>query len=55
MPSGLRDHPLRHALSDEPHARPFARLRAPPRATRLALLSGEDAAEAERRQTVTHL
>ncbi len=49
MPSGLRDHPLRQALSEELHARPFARLRAPLRATHLALLSGEDAAEADRR------
>ncbi len=48
MPSGLDDHPLRHALSEELHARPFAKLRAPLRATHLALLSGEDAAEADR-------
>ncbi len=50
MPSGLRDHPLRHELSEELHARPFARLRAPLRATHLALLSGEDAAAADRAQ-----
>jgi uncharacterized membrane-anchored protein len=33
---------LRRALSDEVHARPFAHLQAPERATHLALLSGED-------------
>jgi len=49
MPYGLRDHPLRHELSEELHARPFARLKAPLRATHLALLSGEDAAEDDRR------
>ncbi len=49
MPSGLSDHPLRHALSEELHARPFARLQAPRRATHLALLSGENAAAADRR------
>ena len=48
MPSGFRDHPLRQSLTEELHARPFARLDAPLRATHLALMSGEDAAEAER-------
>ncbi|MFQ5774726.1 MAG: DUF3422 family protein [Kiloniellaceae bacterium] len=48
MPSELRDHPLRHALTQELHARPFARIEAPQRVTHLAMLSGEGAAEAER-------
>ncbi len=47
MPSGLREHPLRHALTEELHARPFARLEAPQWATHLALLSGEDAAQTD--------
>lgn len=36
---------LRRPLSDEVHARPFARLRAPERATHLALFTGEEGAE----------
>ncbi len=42
---GLRDHPLRRALIDELHARPFAQVTAPQRASHLALLTGEDPAE----------
>jgi len=45
QPQGLRDHPLRQALIDEVHARPFARVTAPQRASHLALLTGEDPAE----------
>jgi uncharacterized membrane-anchored protein len=47
MVTGIRDHPLRRVLTDEIHARPFARLVAPQRATHLALFSGEGAAEAD--------
>jgi len=47
-PSDLRDHPLRHVLTEELHARPFARLVAPQRATHLALLSGEGTATDDR-------
>ena len=43
------EHGLRRALTNEMHARPFASLTAPQRATHLAMLSGEDAAEADRR------
>lgn len=50
MPKTLRDHPLRHILSAELHARPYARLVAPLRATHLVLHSGEGAAEADRAQ-----
>jgi len=50
MPKTLRDHPLRHVLSAELHARPYARLTAPLRATHLAMHSGEGAAEADRAQ-----
>ncbi len=44
----LRDHPLRQTLTNEVHARPPESLNAPVRATMLAMLSGEGAAEAER-------
>jgi uncharacterized membrane-anchored protein len=44
----FRDHPLRAALTNEVHARPPERLKAPLRVTHLALLSGEGADEAER-------
>lgn len=44
-PGGLRDHPLRRALISEVHARPFAQVTAPQRASHLALLTGEDPAE----------
>lgn len=44
-PGGLRDHPLRQVLINEVHARPFARVTAPQRASHLALLTGEDPAE----------
>lgn len=47
----LKDHPLRVALTNEVHARPSEYLEAPIRATVLAMLSGEGAADAER----THL
>ena len=45
----MQDHPLRRELNDEVHARPFATLTAPLRATHLALLTGEGGVEAERR------
>jgi uncharacterized membrane-anchored protein len=44
MPKGLQDHPLRAALTAEVHARPYARLEAPERASYLAMLSGEGGA-----------
>ena len=47
MVTGARDHPLRRALTDEIHARPFARLVPPQRAAHLALFSGEGAAVAD--------
>lgn len=49
MVEGLRDHPLRAALNAEVHSRPFANLQAPERISHLALLSGEGAADRERR------
>src|SRR3546814_9281026 len=49
MVEGLRDHPLRASLNAEVHSRPFARLQSPERISHLALLSGEGAAERERR------
>jgi uncharacterized membrane-anchored protein len=50
MKRGLRDHPLRDQLVNEVHARPFASLTAPQRASHLAMLSGEDAAGEDRAQ-----
>jgi len=50
MPKTLRDHPQRHVLSAELHARPYARLVAPLRASHLATLSGEGSTEADRAQ-----
>ena len=47
MPRGLPDHALRRALTEEVHARPFAHLEAPARATYLALLSGDAGAEGD--------
>ena len=49
--TGPRDHPLRYALTDEFHARPFAELAAPVQASHFALLSPAGGAEAQR----THL
>lgn len=46
--TALTDHPLRLALTNEVHARPPESLRAPMRATMLAMLSGEGAGEADR-------
>jgi uncharacterized membrane-anchored protein len=50
MTKGPRDHPLRNQLVNEVHARPFASLTAPQRASHLAILSGEDAAAEDRAQ-----
>lgn len=44
-----QDHPLRRELHDEVHARPPVPLRVPSRISYLALLSGPENAEAERR------
>ena len=44
----LKDHALREALANEVHARPAESLRAPLRATHLAMLSGEGAGERDR-------
>lgn len=46
--SVFRDHPLRRQLTNELHARPPEALESPMRVTTLAMLSGEDGAEAER-------
>ncbi|HYG91045.1 MAG TPA: DUF3422 domain-containing protein [Azospirillum sp.] len=45
----LREHALRVPLTNEVHARPPEALRPPVRATLLAMLSGEEAGERERR------
>ena len=42
------DHPLRAALTNEVHARPFAALRTPARISHVAMLSGEGGAAADR-------
>jgi uncharacterized membrane-anchored protein len=46
--SVFRDHPLRRQLTNEVHARPPEALAAPMRVSLLAMLSGDDGAEAER-------
>jgi hypothetical protein len=43
----LRNHPLRHVLANELHARPFAALNPPERVSFLALHTGEDGAAAD--------
>ncbi|HEX2115270.1 MAG TPA: DUF3422 domain-containing protein [Alphaproteobacteria bacterium] len=42
------DHPLRAALTNEVHARPFASIRTPARITHIAMLSGEGGFAADR-------
>src|SRR4051794_28684642 len=42
--ANLRNHPLRHLLTNELHARPFAALSPPERVSFLALHTGEDGA-----------
>ncbi len=44
----LTDHPLRYALANELHARPFAELAAPERVSHVAVLAGTDDRDAER-------
>ena len=51
-PRGWRWHPRRDALIAEAHARPAAPLAPPALVTRLAALSGEDGAEADRTHMV---
>ena len=46
------EHPLRRALADEVHARPFELLAPPVRASHLALATGEQAADADLRHVV---
>ena len=48
MPAGLKDHALRRELTSEVHARPFMLLQPPERATHLALITDEHAADADR-------
>lgn len=50
MPAGLNDHALRQELTSEVHARPFMLLRPPERATHLALVTDEHAADLDRAQ-----
>lgn len=45
--TGFTEHELRRELAMEAHARPFERLRAPARASHIALLTGEGAGERE--------
>lgn len=51
----LTDHPLRYALSNELHARPFPTLAAPGRAAYLALKPAERAAARDRQADRAHL
>jgi uncharacterized membrane-anchored protein len=47
-----REHPLRDLLTNEVHARPFAELVAPTRASHIALLTGEGGADEDYEQLV---
>lgn len=51
----LADHPLRYALSNELHARPFPKLAAPSRAAFLALKPATHAAGRDRAADLAHL
>ncbi len=51
----LEDHPLRYALANELHARPFPALEAPCRAAYLAIKRPEDAAQRDREADRAHL
>ena len=46
--AGLRDHHFRQALTSEVHARPYALLKSPERASHLAVLSGEGGGAGDR-------
>jgi uncharacterized membrane-anchored protein len=46
--AGLSDHHLRQALTSEVHARPYALLKSPERASHLAVLSGEGGGDRDR-------
>lgn len=51
----ITDHPLRYALANELHARPFPTLKAPCRAAYLAIKPAENAAGRDRAADVAHL
>lgn len=53
--SPIADHPLRYALANELHARPFPTLYAPCRAAYLAIKPAENAAGRDRAADVAHL
>ncbi|MEL6957672.1 MAG: DUF3422 domain-containing protein [Pseudomonadota bacterium] len=53
--SPIQDHPLRYALANELHARPFPTLEAPCRAAYLAIKPAENAASRDRAADVAHL
>ncbi len=53
--STLEDHPLRYALANELHARPFPPLEAPSRAAYLAIKQPQDAAARDRGDDLAHL
>ena len=51
----ISDHPLRYALANELHARPFPMLAAPCRAVFLAVKKQKDAASRDKSQDRDHL
>jgi len=53
--SPIEDHPLRYALANELHARPFPSLEAPCRAAFLAIKRPENAATRDREADLAHL
>lgn len=48
MPAAPPDHPLREALTNEVHARPFAAVTAPDRISQVAMVTGEGGAATDR-------
>ena len=53
--SSIKDHPLRYAMANELHARPFPTLNAPCHAAYLAIKPAQDAAERDRSADMAHL
>ncbi|MDR9428143.1 MAG: DUF3422 domain-containing protein [Salibaculum sp.] len=53
--TGLQEHPLRFAVANELHARPFPQIEAPCRAAFLALKPAQNAAQRDRGADLAHL
>ena len=53
--TGIQEHPLRFAVANELHARPFPQIEAPCRAAFLALKPAKNAAQRDRAEDLAHL